>query len=132
MAASDDAIFFGDHVADGCSWRIVDGKSYLCRRNGRIWENALITKTTRTPPDPDDPDGYNGFTDTILWVEPDAWKPLNLAPDTSPKEGMKLASVMLMSNRFGLSTPNVDQLWEDLIARCSRKSHREVLEDFGQ
>lgn len=39
--ASDNAIFFADHVADGCGWHIVAGRMFLCRRNGSIWENAL-------------------------------------------------------------------------------------------
>lgn len=127
MLASDEAVFFADMIDNG--WHLSSGRLFLCRRNGATWENALVNHVTNFPKSEVLDESEVGSISTILWVEPDDWLPLNLAPNQSPSDGLKLAKVMLASTRFRGQPDGLD-LVDKMLRFCSGKTHREVYAGF--
>jgi hypothetical protein len=131
--ASDHATFITDLLEEGHGWHLTKGRQFLCRRNGPRWENALVYQITNYPQrEIINEDSEVSAVSTILWIEPDMWKPHNLAPNQPQKEGYMMFSAMCAFTRFGFDIDDKerDRLWAELIEHCTGKTHSQVLEEL--
>lgn len=122
--ASDNAVFFADICNEG--WHIAHGRCFLCRRKGPIWENALIQQCTAFPDAECIDGGEIGEIANVLWVEPEYWKPLDLAPTDSPSDGLRIMGAIGAVCRFR-GRPDQFELWDRLLVFCAGKTQREAV-----
>jgi hypothetical protein len=85
-------------------------------------------------PEREVPEGEPGSAVTTrLWIEPEQWEPLNLAPNTPQEQGSQMFGIMASATRFhGRSEEDKDRLWAMLLERCKGKTHRQVMEEEGE
>jgi len=128
MIASDEAVFIADLVAQGCEWYLAHGRLFLCRKSGEEWENVMAYKIINYPkrkvPEGCSPSAIS----TKVWIEPNEWEPHNLPPNLSAEEGLKIFDVVASASRFQ-GRDNKEELWAELVKRCSGKTHRQVMEN---
>lgn len=120
--ASDDAIFFADYLQqEGIGWYVNDGKFLLCRMVDGIWHNALV-QTWAEFPESERREYYDakGSLGSILWIEPDSWKPLDLAPNMDRKQATDALVEILMKTRLE-NWPS----WDFVMHMFSGRTHRE-------
>lgn len=125
---SDDAVFFQDLISQGCGWSLGEGRLFLCRENGTTWDNVLIYQMIHFP-EREVPEGESAASViTKLWIEPEDWKPLGIAPNCEPCEGSEMFGTVASITRFkGFDEETKNRLWKVLVERCSGKTHRQAM-----
>ena len=128
---SEQAVFFADLLEQGCEWHQTPGRLYLCRKKGSQWENALIYRMINFPKQEVADDVHASLT-TLLWIEPDIWRPLNLEPNEEDSEETTRCFGYFAQMRFHPTwdedNERVAEEWRKLVQRCKGKTYKQALE----
>lgn len=123
---ADDAVFCFDMIIAGYSLNVSADKIYLCRYDGREWQNSLVSSIIHFPKS-EILDEIIGCVYTRIWFSDEDWLPLNIQPNVFGINAFQLVKSMLQICR-DLNDRQINQL----IDSCTSLTYKQAWQILGQ